>query len=231
MSLSLSLSPWLLGVALIAIGTWVLVWLLSDKSTTDDCSVLQTIDLSGSERLEIVDDVCKEGLPHTTNGHTIRMIRSVWEGPRRDEILKHERVHLRQKQGLAGWYEFYRRAWDYECLPSAAAVPGLPADLKARLRPNPDTADAPWALWRRRWLFFPAFRKDAPTSLKGAEVLVWDTETHKLVEPPDDWRNVFCGSNGCPHQYEHPHEIAAEWYSAPARSDAPAAAAFFAWMK
>ena len=220
----------LVGLVLFVIGASVLVWLLGDRFV-DDCTVLQTIDLSGSERLEIVDDVCKEGLPHTTDKRTIRMVRSIWEGKRRDDVLRHERVHLKQKQGLAGWYEFYRRAWDYECLPEP--TPGLPAELKARLRPNPDTADAPWALWRRRWLFFPAFKPSAPTSLKEAEVLVWDTESHRLVGLPEEWLSAFCGSHGCPHQYEHPHEISAEWYTDKVRlpSDAPAAGAFFAWMK
>lgn len=221
---------YVIGVILFVIGGAVLIWLLRDRFI-DECSVLQTIDLSGSERIEIVNDVCKEGLPHTTDRHTIRMVRSIWEGKRRDEVLRHERVHLKQKQNLAEWYEFYRRAWEYECL--SAAPPGLSAELKARLRPNPDTADAPWALWRRRWLFFPAFKTSAPTSLKDAEVRVWDMETHRLVEIPEEWRSAFCGSLGCPRQYEHPHEIAAEWHTDKVRlfNDAPAAGAFFAWMK
>ncbi len=195
----------------------------------DDCTVLQTIPLEAGVRLEIVDDACKEGLPHTTDGHTIRMVRGIWAGPeeRRDEVLKHERIHLKQKRNLPAWYEFYRRFWEYECL--ATPPPGIPADLVARLRPNPDTADAPWAVWRRRWVFFPAFQRSGAPTLKGAEVLVYDLEARKVVSTPDEWRSAFCGSAGCPHQYEHPHEIAAEIHTL--GSDAPASSAFFAWMK
>jgi hypothetical protein len=66
----------------------------------DDCTVLQTIHLDDAD-VEIVDEKCKEGLPHTTGPRTIRMTRSVWDGPRRAEILAHERVHLAQKSHSA----------------------------------------------------------------------------------------------------------------------------------
>lgn len=196
----------------------------------DDCTVLQTINL-GAARVEIVNDACKEGLPHTTGPHTIRMTREVWDGPRRDVILAHERIHLAQKcpRRGAAWRDFYARAWDFMC--SVDPPRGVPAELVARLRPNPDTSDAPWAVWRRRWLFFPAF--GAEGSLRDAEIIVWDLENHRQVNIPDEWRAEFCGDGGmCPNQYEHPHEISAEWLAAPTGSvKSSAASKLFAWYK
>ncbi len=204
----------------------VAVWLYRQLRARDDCTVLQTIRLNDAE-VEIVDDGCKEGLPHTTGPRTIRMTRSLWEGARRAEILKHERVHLAQKShSAAEWRDFYEHSWEYKCY--AAPPPGIPADLVARLRPNPDTSDSPWAVWRRRWLFFPAF--GAEGSLRDAEVIVWDLENHRQADIPAEWRDAFCGTEGCPHQYEHPHEISAEWLAA-GKSTASAAAKLFTWRK
>ena len=196
----------------------------------DECTVLQTISLPDAD-VQIVDSACKEGLPHTTGPHTIRMTRSIWDGPRREEILTHERVHLAQKsRSAAEWRDFYERAWDYKCF--AAPPPGVPVELRARLRPNPDTSDSPWAVWRGRWLFFPAFGDDG--SLRDAEVIVWDLENHRQADIPAEWRDAFCGPEGCPHQYEHPHEISAEWLAARAHGTtikSPAAVKLFAWQK
>ena len=191
------------------------------------CTVLQTIPLGDGVRVEIVGTECAEGLPHTTDARTIRMTAADWKGPRRDHILKHEYVHLSQKSAAKGWEDFYKNEWGYKCLRSPP--PDVPRELVAALRPNPDTSVAPWALWRDRWLFFPTFVED-DRSLRGAKVRVWDRAARRLLDaPPDDWRNLFCDRSGCPHQYEHPHEIAAEWIAG--GSDAPAARKLFEWRK
>lgn len=215
-------------ILLFIISVGVLIWIFSRLRNADDCTVLQTIPLDYAT-IEIVNDQCKEGLPHTTGPRTVRMVRSIWDGPRRDSVLKHERVHLSQKSHTAEeWRRFYEREWGYTCFQNAP--PGVPAELRARLRPNPDTSDSPWAVWRDRWLFFPAFGNDG--SLRKAEVIVWDLENHRQVGIPDGWRDAFCARGDCPFQYEHPHEISAEWLTA--GSDvvkAPAAAKLFAWNK
>jgi hypothetical protein len=211
---------------LIAIIGAVILLLFRKLWRTDECTVLQTI-RSGDAHVEIVDDRCKEGLPHTTDPDTIRMTRAVWEGPRRDAVMTHERVHLAQRRTGEAWRDFYSRAWGYVC---SRTPPGdIPADYVARLRPNPDTADTPWATWRDRYVFFPAFTVDG--TLQGAEVIVWDLENHRQVGIPEAWKAEFCGTGACPHQYEHPHEISAEWLSAPTRPDTSAARKLFAWNK
>jgi hypothetical protein len=120
-------------------------------------------------------------------------------------IMKHERVHLEQKRNPEKWYEYYRRVWDYEC--SKIPPQGIPQHYIRNLRPNPDTADSPWAIWRGRWVFFPVF--DESRTLKSAPVIVWDLKEKRRVNIPDEWKQIFCKDGICPNQYEHPHEISA----------------------
>jgi hypothetical protein len=213
---------WMLSLVLL-----VLVALLVFWERRDECTVLQTI-RHGDYDIQIVDDLCKEGLPHTTGPNTVRMTRADWEGPRRDDILRHEQIHLQQKR-VSGpaWLAFYKSQWDYKCV---STVPdGVPADFVARLRPNPDTAANPWAIWRDRWLFFPIFTEDG--SLRNAEVIVWDLEQHRQVSIPDEWKAEFCAGGACPHQYEHPHEISAELVASIERPSSNAAKKLFNWLK
>jgi len=170
---------------------------------TSSCNVLRT-ETTEDGLVEIVTAGCSEGLPHTTDANTIRMTEDVWNSGRREEILRHERVHLSQKRRPDVWLSFYKDAWGYELF----AVPPIRIPDSHSLRPNPDTAAHPYALWRGRWLFFPTY---GPTrTLRDAPVRIWDIERSAFVPLPTEWRNEFCGSVGCPNQYEHPHELSAE---------------------
>lgn len=203
-------------VAMISIVCIVIIWYVYN----DRCVVVKRYALPYGI-VEIVQQSCQEGLPHTWSPSIIRMTETDWESSRRDDILRHERVHLRQRQDPKTWRDFYRSAWGYEY--TMSPPPGLPKHWIERLRPNPDTADGPWAIWRDRYVFFPTFR-DATRSLRTALVQVWDNRTQQMVEPPPEWRQMFCHGGNCPHQYEHPHEISAEFLSSDA-SNSPAAQA------
>ena len=185
----------------------------------DDCHVLEKRTLSDGTVLEIVNDACKEGMPHTTTKETVRMTRGVLNSSKYDEIMTHERVHLDQKTRPAFWRSLVSRIWSYELYKTAPA--GVPAE---QIRPNPDTDAAPWAVWRGRYVFFAAFGDDK--TLKSAPVRIWDLEERRFTEIPPEWRKQFCGDTDCPHQYEHPYELAAEYITH--TSQAPAAAALSA---
>jgi hypothetical protein len=172
----------------------------------DNCNVLKRYTLPYGI-VEIVEPTYQDGLPHTRSATIIRMTDVDWNSDRRDDILRHERVHLRQRMDTKDWLTFYRSAWDYEC--THQPPPGIPQHWLDRVRPNPDTADdGLWAVWRNRYVFFPTYR-DAKRSLRNASVQVWDTKTHQITDPPAEWKQFFCDGGHCPHQYEHPHEIAA----------------------
>jgi hypothetical protein len=148
------------------------------------------------------------------------MTESDWNSSRRDEILRHERVHLRQRIEPVAWRTFYRNEWGYEL--TKTPPPGIPAHWLERVRPNPDTADGLWAVWRGRYVFFPTYR-DAKRSLRNANVQVWDMLKKQIVDLPTQWRQHFCDGGECPFQYEHPHEMAAEYITHALASNSPAA--------
>jgi hypothetical protein len=174
----------------------LLAYMMYSKS---DCNVIESIPYKDGTIINIVNDSCTEGLPHTTNENTIIMPLASWNSMRREETLRHELVHIRQRRDSAAWFEFYRIEWNY--VPIA-----LPPELASiQIRPNPDTADKPYMIWKDRWIFLPVYTEDH--TLKNAIVRVYDIRTHKFVEVPPEWTAFF--STGL-HQIEHPHEISAE---------------------
>jgi len=209
--------------AIVAFGVLYLKKVEPMKS--DNCVVLERKILKGGEVLEIVDDGCQEGLPHTSGPNTIRMTKAVYSSSSRDEILTHERVHLDQKTRPDAWLQFCKSAWSYELTNQNPGVPTEDYDL----RPNPDTNTNPYAIWRGRYVFFSAF--DTSRKLSSAPVIVWDLEERKTLSgPPPEWKAQFCTGNGkCPQQYEHPYEIAAEY--ATHKMETPASAQLATWIK
>jgi hypothetical protein len=206
---------WILSITILIILCLIYyIW----KLYTNNCHIQKRYKLPYAT-VEIVDPVCQDGLPHTWGPTTIRMTESDWNSTRRDTILRHERVHLRQRQDRHEWMAFYRSVWGYEC--TQQPPPGIPPHWLDRIRPNPDTADGLWAVWRGRYVFFPTYR-DAKRSLRSATVQVWDIQKRQMVDPPAEWKQYFCDGGNCPIQYEHPHEIAAE-YITHASNTSPAA--------
>jgi hypothetical protein len=206
-------------VLIVLLFVGITVWFYN--TPYDNCTVLRRI-VTQNGTIEIVDEDCQEALPHTTTSNIIRMTENVWNSERYEETLKHERVHLDQKRRPREWEEFYRTVWNYELLASP------PPDLRAAdLRPNPDTAQKPWAVWRNRYVFYPSY--GAERTLRDAKVRVWDLQTKQHVPLPPEWRTEFCSSNRCPIQYEHPHEMAAEYVTHGA--NCPSAVKLFQWFK
>jgi hypothetical protein len=192
-----------------------------NQTTQDEssCRVLSTRILPDGTRLEVVNDECKEGLPHTTTSNTVRMTQNIANSSRYEEIMTHERVHLDQKTRPDYWRNLVKRVWAYDL--SSTPPDGLPAHWAARRRPNPDTDAAPWAVWRGRYVFFAAYGDDH--RLSTAPTRIWDLQEKTLVETLPDWQAHFCKDNACPHQSEHPYEIAAEYITHQSQSPASAA--------
>ena len=214
-----------LGVVLVLVLVIGLIVYMMRTPPSDNCVVLERQVLTGGDILELVSDDCQEGLPHTTGPNTIRMTRAIAESDRRDSILTHERIHLDQKRRPDAWTHFTNSAWSYEL--TAVRPTGLPATYA--LRPNPDTSANPYAVWRGRYVFFSAY--DSTRRLSSAPVIIYDLqEGRELSGPPPEWKAHFCTATGrCPHQYEHPYEIAAEYVTHD--METPAEAQLTAWMK
>lgn len=163
--------------------------------------------------IEIVEDTCEDGLPHTIDARTIRVPRTMWDSASvaaRETTLRHERIHLDQRRRPAAWTGFYRDAWDYTVSETPPA--SLPAAILETVRGNPDTWPARWATWRGRYCFVPTYTHLHAPRLRDAETRVWDLQTQSWVPRPAAWEAFFCqGKTGqCVYQSEHPAEIAAE---------------------
>ena len=172
------------------------------------CTVLQRIPYRDGVTIEVVEDECSEGLPHTVDSNTIRMPVGAYNNSRKAQTLFHEMVHIAQRRNLQAWYDFYEREWGYT---------KYTGERRFDIRPNPDTADHPLMLWRNRFIFVPEYGSNR--TLRGAQTRVWDTELNKYVNKPQEWIEFF-ESSGPVHQSEHPHEIAAELLTH--RPDCPA---------
>ncbi len=188
----------------------------------NSCQVLRTLeDMELDDcQIEIVDLTCESGLPHTSDANTIRMTEDVWNSPTRDSTLKHERIHILQRRYPDQWRRFYQEHWGYTL--HAEPPTSLPSSDALRFRANPDTATEPWVSWMNRYWFAPLYSDTVNPRLSDVSIQLWDSETSTwLSEPPEEWRRQFCGDGKCPHQWEHPHEIAAELWTADA-FDTPA---------
>jgi len=180
-------------------------------STKYACTVLERISLDDGNTIEIVNDTCQNGLPHTTDNRTIRMTREAYDDSNVESTLKHERIHLAQKTNPEAWRRFYRDSWGYEL--NSLPPPDLPPKYVGDMRPNPDTADTPYVIWDGRYIFVANYSSTERT-LRNARVVVYDRLLKREIQnPPPQWKARFCVEGKCPFQYEHPHELAAELWT------------------
>jgi len=158
----------------------------------------------------MVPKTCEEGLPHTRGIDVIALPIDLPKS-RVAQIVAHEKIHLLQRLNTSSWERFYRQKWNYEIYSQPPI--GMPEDLIKRRRGNPDTADAPWCCWKKRWWPVAVYTNVSKPSLKGATIRWWDATTTSIREtPPEDWLQFF-GNDV--QQNEHPHEITAEFLSGP----------------
>jgi len=168
--------------------------------------ILNRIPLKNGVMLHIVNDVYMEGLPHTQDANTIVLPMRVYNSARREKTIVHEGVHIDQRRNPDKWYTFYKTMWDYDIRSNA---PEQLRSYSVALRPNPDTEMAPWAVWKERYVFFPVYGEER--KLKTAKIVVYDLQTSAFIDPPEEWKTEFCEAGNCPNQWEHPHEMAAEF--------------------
>ena len=176
------------------------------------CIVLESVPytIMGKEVIfEIMDNSCESGMPHTTDIRTIRFPKSLWDqrdSRRFKQVLRHEMIHLLQRQHPTAWRMQYKR-WGY--IIQKHPPSGIPAKIVDRLRHNPDIADAPWAIYEDRYVTAACYTSTTNPQLRETEVVIWDLELgHQVDRMPDSWKW------GELHQAEHPHEIAAEMAAA-----------------
>lgn len=189
---------------------------------SNSCGVLRHLEDMELEdcQIHIVEPTCESGLPHTSDANTIRLTETVWNSTTRESTLKHERIHILQRRYPAEWTRFYQEHWGYTL--HNEPPQGISQEITERLRSNPDTATEPWCCWQNRYWFAPLYTDIHNPRLLGVDIRVWDDQEKRWIsKSPEEWHCLFCGDGKCPHQWEHPHELAAELWTADA-FDTPA---------
>jgi len=171
-----------------------------------DCAPLKIID-----DIIIVKDTC-EGLPHTQNNNIIipEYYYNNYSQDVIDRIIKHERIHIHQKQNYQLWKEFYEKEWSYTL--SAIPPDNIPYELIKKNRINPDTFFEKWACYLDRYYSIPIYNDETQPNIKDTNVVWWDKLTNTISnEPPKEWLAFFHKIE----QLEHPNEISAVYLSTP----------------
>lgn len=168
------------------------------------------VPLSTSESYDLVylDGRSDAGLPHTRGLHGIALpIFLLWNPLNAEKTLRHEFVHLSQKQFPQRWWSWYQREWNFrKCTPDEFMT--IPEKWRARRRINPDTLGSPYTIWKDRYIPLSVFLSDLAPDLKECKRGFWDIKISQWTwEPPPDWIATF----GTGFNDEHPNEIAAHW--------------------
>lgn len=150
------------------------------------------------------DSSCEHGYPHTIN-ETTMMIPENYPKGRLPTTIEHEKIHLLQRRHPELWEAWYKLLWSYTIQSNQPA--GMPASLVNLRRYNPDTADKPFASWKKRYWSLSTYTSANPGSIAEAKTVWWDQQTDRISdESPPGWADFF----GKQPQNEHPHEMAAQ---------------------
>ena len=184
---------------------WIASWSAADRKAREGqiCAPYYKEAGPAGTQLWIVSKTCEQGLAHTRDGDRIIIPDNIHIGER-EATIQHELIHISQRRHPAEWEQFYRRNWAFEIQDSPPT--GIPTELIAARRSNPDTWRQPWCCWMGRWWPVAIYTSTTSPQLRDAQTVWWDAWRQKTFqEPPTEWVAFF----GRPAQEEHPHEIAA----------------------
>jgi len=162
--------------------------------------------LQGPIQLVYLDGRSDAGLPHTRGKKGIAMpVFLLWHPS--EKTLRHELVHLSQKQYKARWTDWYSRFWDFRPANEDEFM-NIPLKWRERRRINPDTLGTPYFVWKERYIPLSVFISQDKPDLRYCKRGFWDIKMSQWTwEEPPDWVETF----GSGFNDEHPNEIAAHW--------------------
>ena len=176
------------------------------------------VPFSSTEPVDILylDGRSEAGLPHTRGSNGIALpVFLLWTPIGFEKTIRHELVHLSQKQFPERWWTWYEREWNFrKCTPDEFM--SIPEKWRARRRINPDTLGSPYTIWINRYIPLSVFVNDLSPDLKNCKRGFWDIELAQWTwEPPPGWVISF----GHSFNDEHPNEIAAHWIDGSSTSE------------
>jgi hypothetical protein len=151
-------------------------------------------------RIVYLDPTAEAGMPHTRSPDLI-CLPAYFETMRLKETLKHEMVHINQRENPEKWV-----AWCIENGWTLVRQEDIPERWVRRCRLNPDTMAYRFWAFRDRWVPLPFFEREDRPKLRDVLVKWWDKQTGSLSqEVPMELQGIVQGVGS----YEHPWEIAA----------------------
>ena len=175
--------------------------------------------LDGPIHVVFLDGRADAGLPHTRGKSGIALpVFLIWH--KDEKTLRHELVHLSQKQHTARWLEWYHKHWHFRPAREEEFMT-IPERWRSRRRINPDTLGNPYFIWQTRYIPLSIFINEESPDLRYCKRGFWDIKMSQWTwQEPPDWVKTF----GSGFNDEHPNEIAAHWIDGSAGKEK---AAFF----
>jgi hypothetical protein len=183
-------------------------------STTKSFFMETQVPIQGPLTLIYLDDRSDSGLPHTRGLTGIALPESLLSNPS-ESTVKHELVHLSQKQVYNRWLHWYKIFWNFRPAKEDEFM-RIPKKWRSRRRMNPDTLGSPYMIWSDRYIPLSVFSSETEPDLRNCKRGFWDLKMSQWTwEEPSGWVSLF----GSGFNDEHPNEIAAHWLDGSAGKD------------
>jgi len=174
--------------------------LLCQYHPWNDQSFAEGIMSDVEAKIIIMAPSAEGGMPHTRAPNII-CIPAYFPESKLHETLKHELVHISQRQNPEVWR---KRGLAEGWTPILEA--DLPSEWVQRCRLNPDTYDARFWAWKGRYVPMPIFEREDKPSLHQIVVRWWDKEEERLSSTaPDSFIKKY--GNLTSSKMEHPYEL------------------------
>jgi len=162
--------------------------------------------IQGPIQVVYLDGRSDAGLPHTRGKSGIALPVFLLWNPNK-KTMRHELVHLSQKQYRTRWWVMYAKRWNFRPAKETEFM-HIPEKWRQRRRINPDTLGTPYVIWKERYIPLTVFISDTDPDLRYCKRGFWDLKTSQWTwEEPPGWTEMF----GSGFNDEHPNEIAAHW--------------------
>jgi len=151
-------------------------------------------------KIIIMTPSAEGGMPHTRAPNII-CIPAYFPDSKLHETLKHELVHISQRQNPEVWR---KRGLAEGWTPILEA--DLPSEWVQRCRLNPDTYDARFWAWEGRHVPLPLFIREDKPELRDIQVRWWDMKEGRLnSQAPATFVRKY--GNVAASSAEHPYEL------------------------
>jgi hypothetical protein len=174
--------------------------LLCQYHPWNDQSLAEGIMSDEEAKIIIMAPSAEGGMPHTRAPNII-CIPAYFPESKLHETLKHELVHISQRQNPEVWR---KRGLAEGWTPILEA--DLPSEWVQRCRLNPDTYDARFWAWEGRHVPLPLFVREDKPELRDIQVRWWDMKEGRLnSQAPTTFVRKY--GNVAASSAEHPYEL------------------------